>query len=144
MEKISVKIEDFEDKKAANGTRYTRFKTSDGWMSCFDKKTIEALKQLEGETVSLNITVDEEKGWKNIKGLVGKAESDGKPLKAIESERKPLLTSNDYEPTSMYVSYAKDIFVALLESTPKGSELDVNDVMRIAIDRVIQAKKAFE
>ena len=33
MTKQNVKVEDYEDKKTSAGKRYTRFKTSEGWMS---------------------------------------------------------------------------------------------------------------
>ena len=45
--KRNLEIEDFEDKKTQGGKRYTRFKTDDGWMSCFDKEIAEyCLEQL--------------------------------------------------------------------------------------------------
>jgi len=35
MAKTNLEILDFEDKETKAGKKYTRFKTSNGWMSCF-------------------------------------------------------------------------------------------------------------
>ena len=61
MVKTNLTIEDFEDKKFGEGAkagRYTRFKTSEGWLSSFDKPTIEKLKDSEGKSVSVEILTD--------------------------------------------------------------------------------------
>jgi hypothetical protein len=74
MEKRTLKIEDYEDKKAKTGTRYTRFKTEDGWMSCFEADVIKPLKELEGKRAIVEVAVDDEKGFKNIRAFHGEAE----------------------------------------------------------------------
>jgi len=73
-----LEILDFEDKMGANG-RYTRFKTSKGWMSCFDRKTSEDLKEMEGKgSVSVNVKVNEKDGntFTNITGISTGNEGD--------------------------------------------------------------------
>lgn len=57
--KDNLTVEDFEDKKYGAGKRYTRFKTDQGWISSFDKKVIEKLKDAEGKCVSVEITTDD-------------------------------------------------------------------------------------
>ena len=51
-------VEDYEDKKYGANKRYTRFKTSIGWLACFVKETIQELKDSEGKTVSVTIEMD--------------------------------------------------------------------------------------
>ena len=72
--KIKLNIEDFEDKKTKAGKGYTRFKTSDGWMSCFNDKAIPLIKQQVGNDVELDIV--ESGDFKNIKDVFGIAEPD--------------------------------------------------------------------
>ncbi len=48
----------------------------------------------------------------------------------------------EYQPISMYVSYAKDIFCALYDF--KKEIVSVDETMKLAIALVKQAKEAFE
>ena len=137
---MNLEIQDFEDKKTKAGKRYTRFKTSDGWMSCFDEETIAKLKECEGKTVSVEIK--EQGDFKNIQKYVG--ESDGEAVKS--AEKAPV--SQKFNTATMYVSYAKDIFCKLCDMHSAkafaAKDADVNELMRISIDRVKQAREAFE
>ena len=54
---------------------------------------------------------------------------------------KPQSVSNQYEPTSMYVSYAKDIFIALYEAR-QGTVIH-EDYMKEATNLIKQAEKEF-
>jgi hypothetical protein len=146
-QKINIEIEDFEDKKSQNGKRYTRFKTSQGWMSAFEKDIIDALKEREGEIVCVEIAVDEEKGFKNIRKFIGDAQEEDeldptptKPSnfgKAQQETKVPVVRDN----TTMYVSYAKDIFCKLVEN---AKESTAQDLMGISIALVKQARTEFE
>ena len=106
--KIELEIIEFEDKTAKTGREYTRFKTSDGWMSCFEKELIADLKKAIGHRVICNIAVDEDKGFKNIRGCEGLASENqqiaGVPVQkvSVEVDKK----------TAMYVSYCKDLIVS--------------------------------
>lgn len=141
MEKTNLSIEDFEDKKSQGGKRYTRFKTSQGWMSAFDKETIDKLKENEGKEVCVEIAVDEEKGFKNIRKFVGAAEEsqkDEKPEVVRPGSSKPA-----FNQASMYVSYAKDLFLGMIE-TATANKIPAKTVMTECIELVKQAKEAFE
>jgi hypothetical protein len=138
MTKENLEILEFEDKKTNAGKRYARFKTSDGWMSCFDKKSIEELKEHEGKTARCEIS--EQNGFKNIRKFLGKdddEEEEKKPAKKeVRVESKPA-----FNQASMYVSYAKDLFLGIMgkkENTPEP------EIMKLCIDLVLQAKDAFE
>ena len=117
MTKQNLEILEFEDKKTTAGKRYTRFKTDEGWMSCFDKKSCEALKDKEGETVSVDVA--EANGVKNIRKYLGNAKESDDDEEESEEEEKPAKkeavvqkTFSKETPKSMLVSYAKDLLVA--------------------------------
>jgi hypothetical protein len=112
MTKQNLEILEFEDKKTQAGKRYTRFKTNEGWMSCFDKKSCEDLKEQEGNTVSCDVT--EQNGFKNIKKFLGEAgeSEDNEPAEERKVSHEPVISKNESFPASMKVSYAKDLIIA--------------------------------
>jgi hypothetical protein len=151
MEKVNLEIIDFEDKKTKAGKRFTRFNTDQGWMSCFDAKACEALKEIQpGVKVCVEIAVDEEKGFKNIRGI-SKGSADTQPKTQPEAKKEPTMAPIANKPAfnqaSMYVAYAKDVFVTLYDnkSMEEGKEpVDADILMTAAIDLIKQAKTAFE
>ena len=139
-EKVNLKIEDFEDKKTKADKRYTRFKTSDGWMSAFGKDTIEKLKEAEGKTVCVEIAVDEENGFKNIRKFIGPASENAEQGSIKPDVVRPGEAPKAFNQNAMYVSYAKDIFVSMDKTLTKET---AKDLMKLSIDLVKQAKEAF-
>jgi hypothetical protein len=130
MSKQNLDIEEFEDKKTKAGKRYTRFKTDDGWMSCFDQKSCEELKQHEGETVSCEIA--EANGFKNIRKYLGVANDDGEDGDDDAEEVKkpshePVKSNFNDFPISMKVSYAKDLIIA--GKTPEEAVKTVKELI---------------
>ena len=59
--------------------------------------------------------------------------------------KEPIMheAKEDYKPTSMYVSYAKDIFVAVFNKQPDDCQVALKDTMNWAILLVKQAEKEF-
>jgi len=149
MEKVNLKILDFEDKKTKGNVRYTRFQTDDGWMSCFDKKVCETLKELPKDTeICLEITKSEptEEGrvFSNIKGI-GKLGEGKAPQEAEKSNSVAPTSKNGNNYAAMYVSYAKDIFCAIIADTNIQSVQGLHqDTMKNAIELVKQARVEFE
>jgi len=141
MEKVNLKIEDFEDKKAQSGKRYTRFKTDQGWMSVFEKDLIEKLKDLEGQYVSVGVAVDKEKGFKNIRALYGVTEE-----KIEEQTKEPVKKpQGSFGQVTMYTSYCKDVYIALEEGQQNIEIKQAStNLMKEAIKLVKQAREAFE
>jgi hypothetical protein len=72
MTKENVRVEDYEDKKTTAGKRYTRFKTTAGYMSCFNEQAAKDLKEYEGKLASVEIK--EVGKYKNIDKVYGDAE----------------------------------------------------------------------
>ena len=121
--KKSLKIEDFEDKTSKAGKPYTRFQTSEGWMSAFEADTISAIKQLNGKVVSVEVAESGE--FKNIRKCYGVvAGQEAEVVRIAPAVSKP---NNS---TTMYVSYAKDLVV---------SGMNVEE----AIGAIEQIKEAF-
>lgn len=146
MEKVTLTIEDFEDKKAQSGKRYTRFKTSDGWMSAFDKGLIDELKSHEGEEIVVQIAVDEDKGFKNLRKFIKVADdedSDEDEEDEKKPYKKPAAALKESFPVSMMVSYAKDLFVSMAHKI-SPNENCAEDLMTQCIMLIAKAKTMFE
>lgn len=134
MTKQKLEIQDFEDKKSKDGKRYTRFKTSDGWMSCFEGDVTEELKKCEGQFKIVEVA--ESGNFKNIRQVY----PNGEPVESVViagEEPKPK-KNGVFEKDP--VGLAVDVFVAL---KPEGEE-SVDLVMRKATELVQQAQRAFE
>ena len=146
--KVVLKIEDYEDKKSKTGVRYTRFKTNDGWMSCFEKELIAQLKEAEGKTAVVTIAIDDEKGFKNIRELhdvrANEMTSDDEAFEEKTPKPEKVKSMFDGENSvddrqrSMYVAYAKDIFNEIWDG-----EEDVEEVMKRATSLVKYAINRF-
>jgi len=140
-----VLIKSANEKDGANGV-WLSVETDLGKMSAFDKGIVEYLNRHIGQRVKLDIKTVEKEGktYKNIRGFddSGWDESNRnyeatKPQEITLKAGKP-----EYNPTSMYVSYAKDIYICL-ENNPECKGKLSKDLMQIAIDLVKQARDAF-
>ena len=132
--KKNLEIQEFEEKKTQAGKEYTRFKTSEGWMSCFDSKSSKALKELKGKVAAVEVIQSGE--FQNIKKFYSEGDSASEDSKEVEVVK---VSSNGKK--EMYVSYAKDIFCAAFKG---HEEEDPKQIMEHSINLVKQAKKAFE
>ena len=130
--KKTLLIEDFEDKETKANKAYTRFKTSEGWMSCFDSASNLELKKCTG--FSVEVEVKESGGFTNIQKFIGKVEGDEK----VETPQSGnVVPKSGNFPLSMKVSYAKDLFLGLVNEDPKSR-------METAIRLIKQAEEAFK
>ena len=141
---INTKIYEIEEKTAKNGRRYHRVKTDDGWLSVFEKDIIEELRDYVGGMC--NIAIAERGDFKNIIGIVSDSvnmppTTESRPKPKIE----PLIAFEKPadKGTSFYVSYAKDIFIALAGLTANQDVANHNLIMVQAIELVKQAKDSF-
>jgi inhibitor of KinA sporulation pathway (predicted exonuclease) len=145
MEKVKIKINDFEDKKSSAGVRYTLFDTSQGKMSCWDEDLIKSLKKEIGKSVNVDTT---EKGdFVNIRALYKDVIEVEEEKVGIGKTEAPTMFKDKH--ASMYVSYAKDIFLALMpvvaeEMKNTKSAIAYDLIMSKAIELVKQARKEFE
>ena len=94
MTKRKLEIQDFEDKRGAHG-RYTRFKTNEGWMSCFAGPVSEKLKDACDKKVAVVVEVAEKEGdgktfvniTKIYEGEEAVADDFGAPVEKITDEK---------------------------------------------------------
>ena len=119
-----------------DGSTYWKVHTDKGDLNLFDAALCTSLLSMKGQQVSLDIA--EKNGFKNIKAALPCAQEP-----EVTTEKIPAKPA--YEPknlTTMYVSYAKDIFCRIVEL--KDSSLTLEGQMVVAIQLVKQAKQAFE
>jgi len=138
---INTKIYEIEEKTAKNGRRYHRVKTDDGWLSVFEKDIVDDLRDYVGGIC--NIAIAERGDFKNIIGIV---EDSVNMPPTTESKPKPkieIVEKQANQGTSFYVSYAKDIFIALAGLTANQDVANHNLIMVQAIELVKQAKDSF-
>lgn len=172
MVKAKLKILEHED-KTSNGVDYTRFKCEydDGstkWMSSFKKTKAEQecvadLKNHENVLISVEVresnkTNQQGDPYLNLTKFYGKIagaqtddeadmeaqeENNKRFVKPQEFGKKPSCYVGKYHPTSMYVSYAKDICVAMISRCPSKDKLNSEWRMKQAIELVKQAEAEF-
>ena len=152
--KIKLTILNFEDKIAANKARFTRFSTSKedlgnkGWVSCWDKKVCDTLKDLIDKDVVVETKTTGD--FVNIIGICPDGEQDEEngfddAVRRTNEQEETLKAEDSVKPgksfngnTAMYTSYAKDIFIAQYE---RGCNVDL--IMLECIQLVKKAKEAF-
>ncbi len=143
--KKNLEILEIEPKLTKDEKKYWRVKTSVGWMNCWK----EDIKEYVGKVACVEVTEKEGTNFrgepivfKNIINVYGESE-DEIAVKGETDEKPEVVRPGETIPksrnTTMYVSYAKDIFVAL-----EQKEIKTEATMKRAIELVKQAKSAFE
>ena len=114
------------------------------------RPTEKMVQFLKGKGVANAESMSFEEASKLIGMLKGSVSKDTKPMDTAFSayQKEPKTSSKPtYNPSSQYVSYSKDIFLALLQAfkTEKALAVMKNEVvMEEAINLVKQAIKEFE
>lgn len=153
--KKNLLIVDYEDKKTQDGKRFVRFKTSCEefgvkWMSCFDLKAAKEIKEFENKAACVECVKSGD--FINIKKCYGKeAEFVGMGMidEGVEIEVEKHSPEKNNRNATMYVSYAKDVFICLSEIESKELGIGekrspINDVIQQSIEVVKKFKEAFE
>lgn len=164
--KKNLEILEIEAKLTKDEKKYWRVKTQGNqWMSCFDEVTQEILKSHIGcPLVCCEVTEKEGTNFRgeptvfyNITKCYGEAEKltlstpmDKEPevvkmMNRSEAVIAAYKAGKDYKPNgngSMYASYAKDVFCAIVKEDKNVHKTE--DLMEAAIALVKQAKEAFE
>lgn len=152
--KTTLKLLGVEKKTSQKGVAYTSFQTSEGWMSCFEQNVVDKLMNHIGQEVEVSVATRGD--FKNIvafyvdattmigKDVIDTPNTAGTGNQYIKDKFSEARASKD---TSIYTSYAKDLFITFLENTKKlktETDLDPVVMMQLAIDLVKQAKEAFK
>ena len=135
--KVELKIIIKEEKIASNGKPYSKYKCSDNkWHPCFDSAVKLVLDKAVGtdQLVACNIE-DNVIKWTEF---ISQKQVETVDMTKFAEETLPVV---DKKQVSMYVSYAKDILIKLLDD-PQGRTS--GELLEDAVDLVKEAKKAFE
>lgn len=150
----TIQIQEIETKKTNNGASYIRVRTDKGWMTAWDYKMLSQFQ--DGINNMLDVEIVQKGNFTNIQKIYG--ELGDAPVEVV----KPGETRTVQKPTngtSMYVSYAKDVYLGMVNTGNKdltsditgavrtAKEWDVSEhkmVMNAAIEIVKLAKEAFE
>jgi hypothetical protein len=141
MEKV-LKIEDFEDKATATGRKYARFKTSEGWISCFDSKSTAELKKHCGSEVKVDLIQSGD--FQNIKKFISaNGTAATAPEEIVETVK---VASNGNTKKEMYVSFAKDCFCAIITriSQAKFDDMEEEEILALMDLSIKAVNKATE
>ncbi len=159
-------------KKTSGNKVFARFKTSEGWYSCFEQNIIETLKLLVNHEVVVNTEESKDGKYKHINGIYpdGEQEEESDYTDAVRrvdeqdsinmntGEHKMNSKPKDnkdfpkYTPSkqvnnnaAMYVSYAKDLMCAYMTKLePKElATMDFSVTMAQCVEVVNNAKKIF-
>ena len=160
--KKNLKILGVEDTKegrtrvTAQGKKYARINTSDGWKNCFNTGIIEELKKNMDKTMLLELSGDGEYFNKNIKeiALPGDKE-DEETITGENNMEVPVVKPGENTTIEMNwktdkpqpKTYPKDpvgLAVEVFGSMPDGQNLSNETLMDLSIKLVKQAQKAFE
>ena len=140
MKKI-IKITNIEDGLSSKNQAFTKIKTGDGHqvLWCWDVKRSNLLKQhfAKGEEVEIEFE----------DGKFAKITHVGEPAvgEPIVEQTKPVYTPKAKNNTTMYVSYAKDVFISLKNQENEAfKDTTQKYIMDLAITLVKQAREAFE
>lgn len=137
---MEITINEIEHKfSQKDGKPYTRVNTDKGWFSAFDSNVIEKLKTSKGQTISIEAKITDK--YKNIIAILGDGSSDVPTAISKEGEvsyDKPKSVVG--KSTTMYTSYAKDIYCNMDKS---HTALTEEALMYKAIALVKLAKEAF-
>ena len=131
--KTTLTIISFEPKVTKMGKPYWRFNTNEGWLSCFDSVVSEQLKL----KINQNVVVEkqEKDNFKNITKIYDEVVVE----KVMITPNYPNYITAENKYLTMYVSYAKDLFIALYGNPERPT--DCVGLMNNCCDLVKQAMK---
>lgn len=145
MEKRTIHLEDREEKKTKKGDRYYRYKTNNGWMSCFDSDVCEELNKYEGRTVAVMVKTKD--NYTNITNFVELVEGDAPlptsiPVEVIKPQDFGKKSTSQEINDNVNIYTAKDIFNSIIINTKddkyRGNYSDMMD------DAIVLTKKLRE
>lgn len=129
-----INIIDSEHKVTKAGVPFMRFATSQGWVSCFDEPTFKAVDKCKGG--SADVEVSKSGTYTNISKFLRAVGSD----EAVVESKKPGGVNGQ---KAMYVSYAKDVFCAMIPSAVE-KDIPAPQVMEQSIELVKLAMNSFD
>ena len=144
--KTTLQINDIQEAEAKSGKTYYKVATNEGQMSCFEKVEADKLANNVGRSLDVEVATSADGKFKNIRKVY-----DGTPVikPGVPQETKvsdKFKEAINRKSTTMYTSYAKDIFGMLYNTEPalEGAVMkDADKCMAKAIELVKTARDAF-
>ena len=134
--KKNIQILEVEPKLTKNEKKYWRFKTNEGWMSCFNDVAVQGLKDKLNAWVSVEV-IQKSIGGKDFFNIVkhyGPAEEQTEEKIEVVKMSEKSRTNG-----SMYAAYAKDLFVSMVDKGAAANE----ETMIECVKLINLAKEAF-
>lgn len=137
--------DDGTPKTTKGGKSYARYKTEDGWLSCFNAKAIEELNKCLDKNVSVEVAESGE--YMNITKFYGVENDEVKVEKPFELKERTdgtprLMRTMPKDPVGLAVEIFCTLFNTLLNDNNRNEASSV-DVMKASIELVKQAQEAF-
>lgn len=155
MENKETKLEEFlivqsiVEKESKAGRKYFSVKTDQGDYSCFEFVIIKVLKENIGKKIEFETSYNKKDNgqvFKNIRRIiqiVGNENVSSKPSSNNPNNFEQITEARSMKDTSIYTSYAKDIFLEML-SMDKEEGIPAKELMQAAVDLVKQARDSFK
>lgn len=139
-------IQQIDEHETPAGVKYWKIKADIGTLSTFDDKLKKSMANFVGKKVRLSYAVTP-KGFYNLKSIspdqANLEANKAIPEVACEDKELSIVEARKAKDQGVYTSYAKDVFIAMLE---KMSSLPMEDAVKLmddSIKLVKQAKQAF-
>ena len=137
----TLEIKGIEEVEAKNGRKYHKVKTDIGTFSIFEETILNELKKCYGNEMKAVVEiVENEKGFKNIREFKG--------IQDIEVVKKPAQQETkelkSFKPSKDPVGMTIEVFNNISTDHKSAGATELENNMKLAIDLVKQAIKAFE
>jgi len=138
-----IVIQDIEELRSKAGRLYHKVFTDKGDFTCFEDEVVAILKTYYDEKITVEIATND-RGFKNIRRYISSI-PNVKMGETKQTFKVPEVHIGDPKTQTMYTSYAKDIFIALVAHRMDAlTDKDYDELMHQAITQVIRAKEAFK
>jgi len=127
-------------KASKAGKTFWEIEIQDGrTATCFDYPIVQELEKSLNRPISFYDLEENDRGFLNIRKARQQSQTQT-PIPVIAQVHETQAKAKSYDTTSMYVSYAKDLFICLRE---KEQNMQNHAILDMAIELVKKAKQAF-
>ena len=140
------------EKRSSKNKPYWTVVTDQGNMNCWDATSFQGLSECFKQGLRPNVEIELNGDYKNIKKFLGASPAIDKDLfpQVIKTDQAinqafgtPSVVRGDPKTATMYTSYAKDVFIALTQSSLYKDNNINTQLMKECIKLVKQARDAF-
>jgi hypothetical protein len=133
-----IKIDGIEMKKSKNGRTYHSINSENEKFTVFEGEVLDKLKECYAKGFKAEVEIAESNGFKNIRNFIQMIEIEKPKEKTEKTEITEKTENKEKGKTSMYVSYAKDLYIAYMQA---GA--DMTDDLTLLCCNAIDRMKSF-